>query len=363
MTRRTAENRCAKLAEWPLADQDAWAIALHDHDPFEPAVGYARRWKASTLNLVVTGYGRWIGWLERTGQLDPSSKPGERTTLARLTEYREALLAAGLGDLTIANYVQQLGNALTAMVPNEDWSRILRGAGRIRERARRVKNPRQRMRPAAELLQLGFDLMAAAAATADTGRNYVERSADFRDGLIIALLVHRPMRAANIAQIRIGKHLRPSAGGWSVTFSSEEMKAPRAFEFGWPASLVAGLNEYLEVYRPRLLRRVGAEATDALFVSTNGRAFDANRVGERVFLRTRAAFGTPVNAHAFRSIAATTIATETPTNITDAAKVLGHASLRTTRAHYIQAQAIDAGRTMHRALEELRSTARRRGDR
>jgi integrase/recombinase XerD len=357
VTKRTPDNRCAKIDEWPAVDQSAWAVALQDADPFDPMVGYANRWRDNTRRQVVVGYGRWIGWLERTAQLDPACEPGERVTSQRLDQYLKSLYAAGLAEFTIANHIQQLGNALNAISPGGSWIHILRAAGRLRRSAKPAKDPRARMRPLCELLQLGDDLMAAA--TADTGRNSVERATDFRDGLLIALLAHRPLRANNLSQIRIGHHLRQAEQGWTVAFSAEEMKASRAYEFSWPDTLLPALDEYLRTNRPILLRNVQADDVDALFVSSRGRPLDANRVGERVFARTRAAFGQAVNAHAFRSIAATTIATETPHNVADAAKVLSHASLRTTRSHYIRAQSLEAGRVFHKSIEALRAKASR----
>lgn len=358
MTRRTEENRCLTVEEWPVADQAAWAAALADPDPFESSVGYARRWKASTRRLVIVGYGRWLGWLDRIGELDRGSRPDERVSEVRLRQYLEALRAAELGDLTIANYIQQLGNALTAMRPTGDWSRILRAAGRIRETARHVKDQRSRMQSPEALLQFGLDLMAGARAGSRT--NPVYCATDFRDGLLIALLVHRPMRTENVAMMRIGTHLRPTSEGWHVAFSADEMKRPRPYEFPWPDLLLAPLAEYLKTYRPILLRSVAEpEAIDTLFVSSIGRSFDAYRVGERVFLQTRKVFDSSVNAHLFRSIAASTIAAETPENIVDAARILGHASVRTTRQHYVRARQLEAGRALQRTVEAHRAAARR----
>ncbi len=139
------------------------------------------------------------------------------------------------------------------------------------------------------------------------------------------------------------------------------MKSPRPLEFAWPEALVTALDEYLADYRPTLLRAVDDHgAVDAVFVSAFGVSFDANRVGERVSKRTGAVFGRSVNAHLFRSIAATTIATETPENIVDAARVLHHGSLRTNRTHYVRARALEAGRALHRAMAAERSKANRK---
>jgi len=58
--------------------------------------------------------------------------------------------------------------------------------------------------------------------------------------------------------------------------------------------------------------------------------------------RTREAFGRHINPHLFRHIAATEIATFAPHDVSDAAAVLGHSSLDTTRQYYIHARALHA---------------------
>jgi hypothetical protein len=42
------KRRALPVGEWPEADKAAWARALKAPDPFDPSVGYAMRWKAST---------------------------------------------------------------------------------------------------------------------------------------------------------------------------------------------------------------------------------------------------------------------------------------------------------------------------
>ena len=62
------DRRCAPVAEWPRADREAWALALADPDPLDPAVGFARRWRPSTRGEVQRGYGRFLGWAARSGK-------------------------------------------------------------------------------------------------------------------------------------------------------------------------------------------------------------------------------------------------------------------------------------------------------
>jgi len=67
-----------------------------------------------------------------------------------------------------------------------------------------------------------------------------------------------------------------------------------------------------------------------------------------------------VNPHTFRHIAATTIASVTPDNVTDIARVLGHTSLDVSEKHYTKARTVLAGRAYQETIVSLRRNARNR---
>lgn len=358
MTRRTAQNYCAPVDAWPPADQACWEIALRDSDPLDPSIGYARRWKPSSLTTVWKGYGRWIGWLQSTDQLDPDSLPTSRPTETRLRAYLQTLQAAGLSNYTVANHIQQLGNALRAMSPGGDWRHILLAAARIRTTAVSTKDLNARMQPPEAILQLGLDLMARA----ETASDDLQAAVQFRDGLLVALLVHRPLRVANVAQIEIDSHLHRRNGDWWMTFEGLEMKNGRPFEFSWPAELAEPLDRYLAAHREVLLKQSASPApTNALWLTVAGGAMTPARVSERIVKRTAARFGNAINPHTFRRIAATAIATTTPENITDVARVLGHSSLRTSEKHYIRSRMVDAGRAYQATVKVRRRRSSTQG--
>ena len=70
--------------------------------------------------------------------------------------------------------------------------------------------------------------------------------------------------------------------------------------------------------------------------------FDPQRVGIRV------------NPHRFPHAAATLLSIHDPANVRCAKDLLGHASFRTTEAHYIMAQSRMAGRVVARIVDALR---------
>src|SRR4051794_26074050 len=155
-------KRCMKLKDWPEADRAAWGLALQPADPFEPHIGYANRWRPISQASIEQGYGRWLNWLELNGALDPEQGPADRVTEVRVRAYFGTLQTQGLSDYSVAGRLQQLGNALKAMAPDQDWKRILRASYRVHADAHAVTNIEAKFQPADAILQLGLDLMEAA---------------------------------------------------------------------------------------------------------------------------------------------------------------------------------------------------------
>jgi integrase len=247
------------------------------------------------------------------------------------------------------------------MNPAQDVSRIQRASARIHNAAKPVRELVARLQPAAEVEKLGLDMMHAA--DHDRFRTASERAVLYRDGLLIAFLVHRPLRLANLASIAVGGQLQRRGAGWWLSFDGAEVKGGRDIDCTWPEDLVPALEQYLEVHRPVLL--AGAPGTlpaaDGLWVALGGRPMGKSAIEFQIRSRTGEEFGKPIFPHAFRHLAATTIATVDPENVQAASAVLSHASARTTEDHYNRAKMVDAGRRYHEALGQQRG--RRKGSR
>ena len=169
---------------------------------------------------------------------------------------------------------------------------------------------------------------------------------------MVALLIHCPaMRLANLWMIRIGKHLHTLSNGYQLLFSPEETKTRKPFTLPVPASLVPYIDCYLSEHRPILL---GSNNADRLWLNYEGKPLSQKGVYDRIVKVTERAFGTPINPHLFRDCAVTSVAIEDPEHIGIAAPILGHTDPRTTEEHYIQANAIVAGRKLRRSVDKLR---------
>jgi integrase len=80
----------------------------------------------------------------------------------------------------------------------------------------------------------------------------------------------------------------------------------------------------------------------------------AKIIYDRITRTTKRAFGVGINPHLFRDCAVTSVAIENPEAIGIAAPILGHTDLRTTEEHYIQANALAAGRKLRHSIDSLR---------
>ncbi len=191
----------------------------------------------------------------------------------------------------------------------------------------------------------------------DTARRPHWRAIDYRDGLLIAMLAARPVRRANLTDIRIGRHLIRAEDKWILLFEAPETKQRQPLEFVLPAALAPYLERYLKTYR---LIFAGADRHDYLWASTQGRPMRAHNTFTRISLRTAKAFGRSVNPHLFRDCAATSLALRNPVHVYAAAPLLGHSRLDTTYKHYNQATGVSAVRKHQINVAELRKNLPRR---
>ena len=266
-----------------------------------------------------------------------------------------------LADYTKAGRLQALSDTLRVIQPSCDVRHIGRAAGRIASTAVRARDVASRFRPPEEALELAFKLMRGA--ECGTGFSELERALLFRDGLIIGLWVCRALRIANLASIEVGRQLQQGRGGYRLSFDASEMKGKRHYTCSWPGALSDALVRYLDHYRPRLLSRGSVGRDEAgLWPSHKGEPMTSGSIGQIIQQRTESAFGAPLNPHIMRYIVASAVAERRPDLITDAAAMLGHASLETTERHYIMANTLQAATTFQDVMT-ARLKPRRPSDR
>lgn len=368
--RHDPERRCRPLHLWPEDDRLAWAAALRPGDALDPG-GPASRWAPTTRALAIAGYSRWLAWLDRTGELDPTLPPARQVTPRRVREFVAALRKANAPN-TVLFRIQSLAQAAGALAPETDWTWLWDLARRLRATALPARLKRLRLVGSDELFALGLQLMAAAEQDKDIPA--WRRAVRYRDGLMIAVLAARPLRLKNFAAIEIGRHLVRHGERYRLLFLKAEMKTCQALELPFPEQVRSHLECYLSHHRPRLCERQRrqrsgafqkgpqgsgdvAEPSANLWVSSAGSFLSANAIYYRIVQLTRAKFGQPVNPHLFRDCAATSIASMDPERVRITTSVLGHARLATSERAYNHAKALEATRQYQDRIMALRRKA------
>jgi integrase len=337
------------LAAWPALDRAAWERANREGDLLS-GQGPAAGWRASTRRTAGRAYGNWLRFLGDGGRLDPAAPIASRLTEATLRDYIAALRARA-SPVTVLTQVRHLSCAVAVMEPGADRSLLNLAIGRLTPLAKPVREKASRLVSPVTLLRLGQKLMAEWQARAAHDPRL--KAMDYRDGLMIAFLALCPLRVANLAAMRIGKHLNYAAGRPRVVFEASEMKGKQALEFDFPAELEPALSFYLEHVHPVLCD--GAQLGAPLWPSLHKgkRQMTAHGIYTRITHITAVHLGRPVTPHMFRDAAATFIAEMTPERAMMAAAVLQHRQLETTMRFYIHGQQHLAARNYHAAIDDL----------
>src|SRR5262249_8299380 len=141
---------------------------------------------------------------------------------------------------------------------------------------------------------------------------------------------------------------------WSVIVPAEETKTNRAaIEFPFPKILRAYLTTYLNIARPRMLKRNSM----ALWVSPKGGALSYSAIWAIVTRHAKGRLGVHISPHDARDAAATTWAIAAPDQINVSRDLLAHTDLRTTTKHYNRARGIEASRTHAQFIARMRRAA------
>jgi integrase/recombinase XerD len=349
-TQPKAISVCLPMELWPEADQLLWKKACGGDNLLEDG-GFGRNWRPATAEKYSITYGRWLAWIIRTEPKALNLAPLDRITKNRIRAYVDHMRST-LAPYSVASLLRGMGSIAWAFSEANDYYWIVRFSGRLAYRAVSTRNKRQIVKPSYELVALGLKLMASAVTDASQYRAAIA----FRNGLIIALLAHRPIRRTNLTSIAIGKHLMKRDGGYVLNFTESETKQHKALEVPVPESLSGAIDSYLEKFRPYLMGRppFASTAGQALWVAADGGALSYWGIYAVVTNVTRKAFGHALNPHIFRDCAATTVAIDDPSQIAILADVLGHSNLVTSAKHYNQARCIDASRRFQNRLAELK---------
>jgi integrase len=341
--------RSLLIEEWPDADRQAWEAACRPGIRLKP--GGSASYLAEVSREDFAGrYGAFLGFLQRRGNLDLNAAAAAQVTPSNVEPYITELNAR-VRPLTVWNCIYKLRRAAELLTPGTDYSWL---AEIEKDLALAIK-PRSKFDRTVftqRLAKAGPTLVAEAQQFA---KNDLDRARGIRNGLMIALLAHRPMRIKNFATLEIGRAFKQVEDSWWIALPRQSTKTKRLDERRVPEILNDAIDVYLKQSRPDLL--ASRDPTDFLWISsTTGRRMTTKNLGTLISKITYRTLGVDVSPHLFRTAAATTAAMYGGNTPHLASAVLGHTDPRVTEEHYNRATSIEAAKTYAAIIRRHLST-------
>ena len=173
-----------------------------------------------------------------------------------------------------------------------------------------------------------------------------------QSALAISILLAAPMRAKNLASLRLGRNVvqtRPG-GVRHIVIPTEEVKnrTPLAFEVS------DAFGEVMDVYLARCRPLLAGNPEGFLFPARKGGAKTPGTLADQIKRTLRQETGIDLNAHAFRHLAALLLLRAHPGEYETTRLLLGHKDLDTTTQYYCGLEQADALRRYDALIDRYR---------
>jgi integrase len=324
------ERQTLRINEWPEADRQAWKEACR------PSIRLKKGGSGSHLAPVsqediARRYGRYLGFLKRTGRLDLNAPPASQVTLENVEAYI-ADSEGKISSVTAWNCIYKLRRAAQLLSPKTDFTWLIE----IEKDIELLQEPRSKLNRFVYtelIVRAGLTLIVEAKEYTD--REF-ERARGIRNGLMLALLALNPVRLKNFAALEIGTTFKQVRGRWWISVPSRSTKTKQRPEERPVASwLTPYIDLYLNEARPILLTGSQGKETKALWISSVTRApMTKRKVGSLITQITLQTLGIAISPHLFRTADATTAADAISDMPYFASALLGHSNPRITDEHY-----------------------------
>lgn len=335
---RARQVRSLPIARWPAGDRVAWEAACR------PSVRLKRGGAASHLRPVTQrGLAKhnshFFHFLLRSGRLDMDAEGGAQVTPDNVADYASELKDR-VSSVTVYGSIQKLRRFVQLIAPHRDLDWLIAMERELYSDMR--PHPKwDRVVYTQVLEEAGLSLIAEAEISK---RPKLTRARMFRNGLMIVILAHCPVRLKNYAALEIDRSFVNVDGTWWIVLTAAETKEKREDERPVPEELTKSIEKYLRVYRPILMR--GKAGTRALWLAVNGKPMSYATMGELIVETTRMTIGVNVNPHLFRTAAVTTLATYAGDEPHAGGALLNHRPGPVTQEHYNRASCITAARLL-----------------
>jgi integrase len=258
--------------------------------------------------MIGTAYRRWLGFLTEHDPESLSESPADRIMPDRVRMFVHHLEKENKST-SVAIIIDNLCYAARLVSRERDWVWLASIKRRLVARAKPIDRFNQLVPPVLNL-DLGIALMDEAMDLPQS--DHKQRELQYRDGLILAVLVLLLPRRRSIALLTVSRHLEFDAGGINILLFPEDIKSKRAESSRVPEQLLPYFRHYLKEIRPRLL---GRSDHDGLWASYRGCPLCAGRIYTMVRRRIKKKFGKDMGLHDFRRAGATFLAMDAPEKI------------------------------------------------
>lgn len=331
------ELKHLRVEDWPKADVEVFTKAYELGDIFDETAGPGAHLREGTRKMIRTAYRRWLGFLAEHNPETLLEPPVNRITLGRVRTFVHTL-EKETRSTSVAMAIDNLCYAAVLIAPERDWRWLASIKRRLIAQAKPIDRFNQLV-PPAQILDFAIELMEEALNRPERGHK--QREIQYRDGLILAVLVLLLPRRRSIALITVSRHIEFDAAGINILLFPEDVKGKRAGSFRVPEQLLPYFQHYLKEIRPRLL---GASNHDGLWASYRGRPLCEARIYSMVRKRIKNKFGKNMGLHDFRRAGATFLAMDSPEKIGLIPGMLQHTSPEVGERHYNLARSVEASR-------------------
>lgn len=335
-----------ETADWPEADRRLFDVPDRTDDPFakpSPTAGWSQPYR----DTVQPANTYWLGFNKQCHPERLSWPPAARFTVDAIARFETILATNGVSTMSRVSYLARLLALARAANPSEDWSWFAEGVKRLRSMATPTR-PKPIV-DAKDIFGHGVDLMEQA--MADEHADDVTRAIAFRNGLMLAFWIARPLRLRNFAALDINKHLQISDETITIVVPGEQVKNRRSMDPAVPDFLCPYLRLYLLVVRPLI---PGSARHSGLWAAETGRPLASGSLYHYLRRITYERFGVALHPHSMRHSAGTSIALTTPLHAKITMSLLEHSRLATGSHYYNAATTVAAQRKFVAHLQCLR---------
>jgi integrase len=190
-------------------------------------------------------------------------------------------------------------------------------------------------------------------------RTPVQGAVAIRTAVAIGILQSAPLRIANLAGLRLDRHLVRPGGPrslWQIDIPAHEVKNDQPLVHELPRRVTTLVDRYIRRFRPAL-----AAAGNPYLFPVASTHQGSHGLSQQIRGALADWVGIDMTPHQFRHFAGRVMQQHSPGAFAAIAQLLGHKDVRTTIAYYAELDTLSAGRQFDAFLEAERGKARLRG--